>query len=178
MKKLFLLLFVTLSSISIKAEDVYVEGDFGKSYNVIEIGYTGLNVFGYSAGGAYLKYIRSWNMVGSFNFDLGARVHYSTNENTPGFDGILGVSYALNFGSNVQFIPYTGANLGYRSYDGCLDCYAENDYYWEDHSTEGFAFGWDIGARLKYRKVALSYTYSIGILECASQHFVGLSLVF
>ena len=178
MKKLFILFAMTLSSITIMAEDVYVENDYGKSYNVIELGYTRLCPFGYDEGGGYLKYIRSCNMVASFNFDFGARVHFSTADNIPGASAILGLSYSLNFGNHVQFTPYTGVNLGYRSYAGCLECYADHDRYWDDHDTEGFALGWDIGARLKYRKVALSYTYSFGLLECAPQHFFGVSLVF
>ena len=178
MKKLFILAVMVLSSICAKAEDVYVDGDYGKSYNVIELGYTGSTVFGYSSGGAYLKYVRSCNMVGSLNFDFGATVHYATNENTPGVGGLLGFSFAFNLGEKVQFIPYTSANLGYRSYDGCLECYDDYERYWWDHNTEGFAFGWDVGARLKYRKVALSYTCTFGISGCNTQHFVGLAVAF
>ena len=78
---------------------------------------------------------------------------------------LLGPSYQYNFNEDVAIMAHTGASLGAR-------------FALVDEGGTDFVFGWDIGARIKYKRVAFIYTATIGITNMATAHSVGLAFGF
>lgn len=95
----------------------------------------------------------------------GAYVQFTADTHSMDARALLGPSYQYNFNEDVAIMAHTGASLGAR-------------FALVDEGGTDFVFGWDIGARIKYKRVAFIYTATIGITNMATAHSVGLAFGF
>lgn len=169
MKKIVTLAFVVITAISAMAQKPSND-ELSASYNMLGIGYTSETSIG---NGAYLQFMTARKIWDGLCADIGIKGRYTywdawglADMHTMDARALLGLSYQAHVTKDFAVIPHTGANLGGRfELEG-------------DEGGKSFVFGWDVGLRLRYKKVALTYSATIGITDMETAHSVGIAYGF
>lgn len=168
MKKIFLLALAAVMAASAWAQKPSND-ELSTSYNFLSVGYTSETTIG---NGAFVQFTSARKLYEGLCFDLGINARYTywnawglADTHSMDARALLGPSYQYNFNEDVAIMAHTGASLGAR-------------FALVDEGGTDFVFGWDIGARIKYKRVAFIYTATIGITNMATAHSVGLAFGF
>ncbi len=149
------------------------------NYNLLEAGYmtdTGFN-------GAFGGYKHGWNITGKtlpLYIEPGVYLQYSNN---PWIRIVSGRAYVYD-GARVGLAFPIDFTYKLKSGDFCLYPVLGPTFRftinWCDYKSEfNFIFGWDIGARIQYKKATFSYVYTKAITGASvSNHSVGAGYSF
>lgn len=169
MKKIFLLALAAVIAASAWAQKPSND-ELSSSYTMIGAGYTRETEIG---NGAYLQLVSARKVWEGLCIDLGVNARYTywnawglSDKHTMDARALLGLSYQMHVTEDFALIPHTGASLGGRFMLA------------EDNGGKNFVFGWDVGMRVRYKKVALTYTATIGITKMETAHSVGIAYGF
>lgn len=168
MKKIFLLALAAVMGASAWAQKLSND-ELSTSYNILGVGYTSETEIG---NGAYLQFVSARKVWDGLCIDLGVNARYTywdawgfAEMHTMDARALLGLSYQMHVTEDFALIPHTGASLGGRFDLG-------------ENREKDFTFGWDVGMRVRYKKVALTYTATIGIEKMETAHSVGIAYGF
>ena len=168
MKKILMLALAVLMGASAWAQKPSND-ELSTSYNILGVGYTSETEIG---NGAYLQFVSARKVWDGLCIDLGVNARYTywnawglADMHTMDARALLGLSYQMHVTEDLALIPHTGASLGGR-------------FDLSENGEKDFTFGWDVGMRLRYKKVALTYTATIGITKMETAHSVGIAYGF
>lgn len=170
MKRLLTWAFLAMVAICGSAQTAADEDDY---YNTWLVGYASSGGIG---DGAFLQMATSRRIVHGLHLDMGGRVRYTyyhvdipyldKTVSMQTLDGkvLVGLSYRFDVNEKFSLIPVSTAEIGVAA------------PLTGEGSRAKFAMGWDFGLRMRYKKFAMYYAYTVNVKNQVGVHSVGFGI--